>query len=197
MLVGGFAAFAHGSSLQTRDVDICIRLSTENLMRIQTAFVDLHPVHRSRPDIPLALTPDECSRFKNLYLKTDLGIIDCLGEVLAVGGILWQCSISRRCVRCEMMLGAHCYRCVISPSPPVQLTDKTAPPVADVPSHCGELASLVSVKTLPLSASTASNVAPPLPGRRSSCFMSGLISVSFSWRRSRKASMTNSRCRVI
>ena len=85
VLVGGLAAAIHGSSLNTRDVDICIRLSAENLMRIQSAVADLHPVHRTRPDIPLALTPEECSRFKNLYLKTDLGIIDCLGEVRAVG----------------------------------------------------------------------------------------------------------------
>jgi hypothetical protein len=85
VLVGGLAAAIHGSSLNTRDVDICIRLSAENLMRIQSAVADLHPVHRTRPDIPLSLTPEDCSRFKNLYLKTDLGIIDCLGEVRAVG----------------------------------------------------------------------------------------------------------------
>ncbi|HYF34853.1 MAG TPA: hypothetical protein VD994_06130 [Prosthecobacter sp.] len=85
VLVGGLAAAIHGSSLNTRDVDICIELSPENLMRIQTAFADLHPVHRSRPDIPLNLTPEDCPQFKNLYLKTDLGIVDCLGEVLGVG----------------------------------------------------------------------------------------------------------------
>jgi hypothetical protein len=38
-----------------------------------------------KPDLPLALTPDECARLKNLYLKTDLGVVDCLGEVLGVG----------------------------------------------------------------------------------------------------------------
>jgi hypothetical protein len=85
VLVGGLAAAIHGSSLNTRDVDICIRLSSENLMRIQAAFSDLHPVHRSRPDIPLVLTPECYLEFKNLYLRTDLGIVDCLGEVLAVG----------------------------------------------------------------------------------------------------------------
>jgi hypothetical protein len=86
VLVGGLAAAIHGSSLNTREVAVCIRLSTQNLMRIQAAFADLHPVHRSRPDIPLALTPEDCPLFKNLYLKTDLGIVDCLGDVLAVGG---------------------------------------------------------------------------------------------------------------
>ena len=85
VLIGGFAAIAHGSSLQTRDVDVCVRLTATNLMRIQAAFADLHPVHRARPDIPLELTPELCARLKNLYLRTDLGIVDCLGEVKGVG----------------------------------------------------------------------------------------------------------------
>lgn len=85
VLVGGFAAVAHGVTLVTRDVDICCRFTEANLMRIQKAFADLHPVHRSRPDLPLGLTPEQCAGFKNLYLKTDLGVVDCLGEVLGVG----------------------------------------------------------------------------------------------------------------
>jgi hypothetical protein len=86
VLVGGFAAVAHGVTLVTRDVDICCRFSETNLLRIQKVFADLHPVHRSRPDLPLALTPEQCARLKHLYLKTDLGIIDCLSEVLGIGG---------------------------------------------------------------------------------------------------------------
>ncbi len=86
VLVGGFAAVAHGVTLVTRDVDICCRFSESNLKRIEKAFADLHPVHRSRPDLPLDLTSEQCATLKNLYLKTDLGIVDCLGEVLGVGG---------------------------------------------------------------------------------------------------------------
>ena len=85
VLVGGFAAVAHGVTLVTRDVDICCRFSEANLVRVQQAFADLHPVHRSRPELPLALTPEQCANLKNLYLKTDLGIVDCLGEILGVG----------------------------------------------------------------------------------------------------------------
>jgi hypothetical protein len=85
VLVGGFAAVAHGIMLVTRDVDICCRFNEQNLMRIQKAFGDLHPVHRSRPDLPLQLTSEQCASLKNLYLKTDLGIVDCLGEILGVG----------------------------------------------------------------------------------------------------------------
>jgi len=85
VLIGGFAAAAHGVTLVTRDVDICCRFSEANLMRLQKAFADLHPAHRSRPDLPLALTPRQCADLKNLYLKTDLGTVDCLSEVLGVG----------------------------------------------------------------------------------------------------------------
>jgi len=54
-------------------------------MRIQRAFADLHPVRRSRPDIRLDLTPEQCAQLRNVYLKTDLGIVDCVSEVLGVG----------------------------------------------------------------------------------------------------------------
>jgi hypothetical protein len=83
--VGGFAAVAHGATLVTRDVDACCRFSEVNLMRIQKAVADLHPTHFPRTDLPLALTPELCVQLKNLYLKTDLGKLDCLGEVLGVG----------------------------------------------------------------------------------------------------------------
>src|SRR5271154_1960328 len=85
VLVGGFAAVAHGVTLVTRDVDICCRFTEINLMRIQGAFADLHPVHRSRTDMSLSLTPGQCASLRNLYLKTDLGIVDCHGEILGVG----------------------------------------------------------------------------------------------------------------
>jgi hypothetical protein len=54
-------------------------------MRIQKALADLHPVHRSRPDLALDLTSEQCATLKNLYLKTDLGVVDCLGQVLGIG----------------------------------------------------------------------------------------------------------------
>jgi hypothetical protein len=102
VLVGGFAAVAHGVTLVTRDVDICCRFSESNLMKIQKAFADLHPVHRSRPDLPLQLTPEQCSMLKNLYLKTDLGVVDCLGEVLGVGDFD---EVSRNSVEVELPYG--------------------------------------------------------------------------------------------
>jgi len=85
VLVGGFAAVVHGGTLLTRDVDVCCRFSEENLRRIGAAVADLHPVHRTRPDLPLVLTPELCASLKNLYLKTDMGSLDCLGEVKGLG----------------------------------------------------------------------------------------------------------------
>jgi hypothetical protein len=86
VLVGGFAATAYGSTMLTQDVDICMRFSPDNLMRLQKALSDLHPVHRMTPQrLPLRLTPETCASLKNLYLDTDLGQLDCLGLIQGVG----------------------------------------------------------------------------------------------------------------
>ena len=102
VLIGGFAAVAHGVTLVTRDVDLCCRFNEANLMRIQKAFADLHPVHRSRPGLTLALTPEQCAGLKNLYLKTDLGMVDCLGEVLGLGDFE---SVLKQSVELELPFG--------------------------------------------------------------------------------------------
>ena len=102
VLVGGFAAIAHGVLRSTRDVDVCCRFSEENLMRIQKALVDLHPVYRPRTDLPLELTPQLCASLKNLYLKTDLGILDCIGEIKGVGGFE---EVAKHSVELELPIG--------------------------------------------------------------------------------------------
>ena len=86
VIVGGFAAVAHGVSLPTQDIDVCCRFTPENLLRLQEALAGLHPVHRmvpSRP--PLQLTMETCAGLRNLYLDTDWGQLDCLGDILGVG----------------------------------------------------------------------------------------------------------------
>ncbi len=86
VIIGGYAVMAHGVPLLTQDVDICCRFNAENLLRLQAAVADLHPVHRMTPQkLPLALTRESCAGLKNLYLRTDFGVLDCLGEVLGVG----------------------------------------------------------------------------------------------------------------
>jgi len=49
VLVGGYAAMLHGSSLLTRDLDVCAVLTSGNLEKLRDAFRELHPVHRLSP----------------------------------------------------------------------------------------------------------------------------------------------------
>lgn len=86
VIVGGFAAVFHGSTLVTQDIDVCCDFSAPNLMRLWKAIKDLHPVHRLSPKrIPLQMTPAFCTGLKNLYLETDMGVLDCLGSILGLG----------------------------------------------------------------------------------------------------------------
>ena len=86
VVVGGFAAVAHGSTLLTQDVDICCDFSPGNLLRLQRAVDDVHPVHRMTADhLPLELTPERFRGLKNLYLDTDIGPLDCLSSVKGLG----------------------------------------------------------------------------------------------------------------
>lgn len=76
----------HGSALMTRDVDVVCALDSENLVRIHTALEDLHPVHRMTPArLPFTVEQALSGGLKNLYLTTDWGQLDCLGEVKGVG----------------------------------------------------------------------------------------------------------------
>ena len=87
VIVGGFAVLAHGASMMTEDLDVCCPFSEDNLKALWSAVHDLHPVHRITPQrLPFELTPELRIGLKNLYLATDLGKLDCLGEILGVGG---------------------------------------------------------------------------------------------------------------
>ena len=86
VLIGGQACIVHGATQTTLDVDVCCDFSTENLLKLQQALADLHPVHRMTPKrLPLLLTSENCQNFKNLYLDTDFGQLDCISEVQGLG----------------------------------------------------------------------------------------------------------------
>src|SRR5271157_4541041 len=86
VIVGGFAGTVYGCTLVTQDVDICCDFSPANLLALQKAIVDVHPVHRMTPGRKkLELTEKNCSSFKNLYLDTDIGRLDCLSQIEGVG----------------------------------------------------------------------------------------------------------------
>src|SRR5215210_7568928 len=82
VVIGGVAARAYGSGLPTDDVDVCAPLDLENAVRIIRALGELNPKWRTRPDLPV-IEPDNHNLrgLKNMYLRTDAGILDVLGEV--------------------------------------------------------------------------------------------------------------------
>jgi len=86
VIVGGFAGVVHGCTYVTQDVDICCDFSPTNLLSLQKAISDLHPVHRMTPKRKiLKLTKKTCRQFKNLYLDTDIGQLDCLSFINGIG----------------------------------------------------------------------------------------------------------------
>ncbi|MHC4741786.1 MAG: nucleotidyltransferase [Planctomycetota bacterium] len=86
VLVGGFAGVVHGCTYVTQDIDICCDFSPANLLLLQQALSDVHPVHRMTPGrIPLQLTESDCQNLKNLYLDTDIGQLDSISFVDGVG----------------------------------------------------------------------------------------------------------------
>src|SRR5580698_643955 len=85
-LIGGFASRHYGVTLVTEDVDVCARFTPENLRRIESAFKELHPRHRLTANkLPFELTDELCQVLKNIYLNTDLGVLDCLSQVAGIG----------------------------------------------------------------------------------------------------------------
>jgi hypothetical protein len=86
VVVGGYAAYAHGATLVTQDIDVCCEFSEDSLQQLWAAIGDLHPVHRMRPDrLPLEIGPGFSKGLKNLYLDTDAGQLDLLGYVAGIG----------------------------------------------------------------------------------------------------------------
>jgi hypothetical protein len=105
-LIGGFAARHHGVTLVTEDVDVCARFSPENLRRLEAAFKDVHPRHRLTVNkVPFELTDELCRSLKNIYLQTDLGVLDCLSQVTGLGDFD---SVVQQSEMIEFPFG-HCY----------------------------------------------------------------------------------------
>ncbi len=86
IIVGGFAGIAHGCTYVTQDMDICCDFSTDNILKLQQALCDLHPVHRMTPKRQkFELKKEPSQEYKNLYLDTDAGQLDCLSFIDGVG----------------------------------------------------------------------------------------------------------------
>lgn len=88
IVVGAFAAIAHGSTQGTDDLDICYERTPDNHKKIIAALRQFHPRPRGVED-KLKVPFDESSLLAqgtNFTLTTDLGKIDLLGEMSGVGG---------------------------------------------------------------------------------------------------------------
>lgn len=86
VLVGGFAGVVHGCTYVTQDINICCDFTPANLMSLQETLSDFNPVHRMTPKRQkLKLTKKTCRDFKNLYLDTKIGQLDCLSLIDGIG----------------------------------------------------------------------------------------------------------------
>ena len=86
VVVGGFAAVLHGSTLVTRDLDVCTVLTPANVDKLRDILADLRPVHRMTPQRLSFLTnPDPGTPVQNLYLETDAGAIDFMTSITGIG----------------------------------------------------------------------------------------------------------------
>lgn len=87
VLVGGFASILYGSTLVTQDLDICVAMTDEEVEKLRKALGDLNPIHRMNPNAPISFLeqPKDLSQVKNIYLKTNLGILDIMSELPPVG----------------------------------------------------------------------------------------------------------------
>lgn len=86
VLVGGFAAVLHGCNQTTRDIDICILYSPEQIERLREILAPFHPLYRvgdvSRSFLDLRV---DLSKKQDLHLSTDLGVLDVITDVKGVG----------------------------------------------------------------------------------------------------------------
>lgn len=87
VLVGGMAAIAHGSASVTEDVDVCIRFDEPTMRSVFRALEGTNPRERMSPSrSPLGSDPIRFVGNRNLYVATEEGVIDFLGEISGLGG---------------------------------------------------------------------------------------------------------------
>jgi len=86
VIVGGFAGVVQGCTYVTQDIDLCCDFTPSNLLAMQKAISDLHPVHQMTAGRKkLELTETTCRQLKNLHLDTDIGQLDCLNFIDGLG----------------------------------------------------------------------------------------------------------------
>ncbi len=85
IVIGGFAATAHGSAHVTVDLDIVYRRTSENIDRLAEALKPFNPYLRGAPPgLPFRFDVETIRRGLNFTLVTTAGDLDVIGE--ATGG---------------------------------------------------------------------------------------------------------------
>ena len=85
IVIGGFAATAHGSAHVTVDLDVVYSRTAENVARLAAALEPLEPYLRGAPPgLPFHFDSNTIKRGLNFTLTTTAGDLDLLGE--ATGG---------------------------------------------------------------------------------------------------------------
>ena len=87
VLIGGFAALVHGSTMVTQDIDICAAITEEEVAKLREALKDLHPKHRMNPNAKHSFLeyPADIRGVNNIYLETDLGVLDIISQTQPAG----------------------------------------------------------------------------------------------------------------
>lgn len=87
VLAGGLACVVHGSPLVTQDIDICVAINEREIKKLREALKDLSPKHRMNPSFKPSFLeyPPSLEGVNNIYLETDLGVLDIMSELKPVG----------------------------------------------------------------------------------------------------------------
>jgi len=93
IVIGGFAATAHGSAHVTVDLDIVYRRTPQNIAHLARALQPLNPYLRGAPPgLPFTFDVETIMRGLNFTLATTAGDLDVLGE--ATGGGTYEALLA-------------------------------------------------------------------------------------------------------
>ena len=86
VVVGGIAANFHGSALATFDCGVVVDLDAGNLDRLAKALSNFSPAFRHKePPQSFDEVMAAKGEWKNIYLDTSAGALDCLGGIKGLG----------------------------------------------------------------------------------------------------------------
>ncbi len=86
VIVGGFAAAAHGSARLTDDIDICYDTSPDSILRLSRLLAEWHAYPRGiEPGLPFLMDAQTLRRAPVQTLTTSQGSLDLMDIVKGVG----------------------------------------------------------------------------------------------------------------